>query len=62
MKAFKTLKYIEKIIVLSASELSKWVSLLVDTEKLLLPVFTMYIDEMLESLMLLFMYSIQRIF
>lgn len=62
MKAFKTLKYIEKIIVLSAAELSKWVSLLVDTEKLLLPVFTMYIDEMLKSLMLLFMYSIQRIF
>lgn len=62
MKAFKTLKYIEKIIVLSAAELSKWVSLLVDTEKLLLPVFTMYINEMLKSLMLLFMYSIQRIF
>lgn len=60
MQRFKTLKYTEKTIMLSAAELSKWGSLIVVREQLLLPIFSTYINEMLKSLMLLFLYSLQR--
>lgn len=62
MQTFKTLKYIEKTVMLSAAELSKWVSLIVVREQLPLPIFTIYINEMLKSLMLLFMYSYRECF